>query len=87
MPKTQDQGIQSWLLSPTSKPPLPPLALLAGCRLRSSACRIWPRSRMVRVIGEGRNHWACVYDRDLADLGINRAMIGRLAHEAAWGAK
>jgi uncharacterized protein YjiS (DUF1127 family) len=26
-------------------------------------------------------------DRDLADLGINRAMIGRLAHEAAWGAK
>ena len=26
-------------------------------------------------------------NRDLADLGINRAMIGRLAHEAAWGAK
>ena len=23
--------------------------------------------------------------RDLADLGINRAMITRLAHEAAWG--
>ena len=23
---------------------------------------------LVRVIGEGRNHWACVYDRDLADL-------------------
>src|SRR5688500_14735763 len=23
---------------------------------------------LVRVIGTGRNHWACVYDRDLADL-------------------
>ena len=23
---------------------------------------------LVRVVGEGRNHWACVYDRDLADL-------------------
>lgn len=26
-------------------------------------------------------------NRDLADLGISRAMIGRLAHEAAWGPK
>ena len=26
-------------------------------------------------------------NRDLADLGINREMIGRLAHEAAWGTK
>ena len=23
---------------------------------------------LVRVIGDGRNHWPCVYDRDLADL-------------------
>jgi nucleoside-diphosphate-sugar epimerase len=23
---------------------------------------------LVRVIGTGKNHWACVYDRDLADL-------------------
>ena len=23
---------------------------------------------LVRVIGNGQNHWACVYDRDLADL-------------------
>ncbi|MEQ1573795.1 MAG: NAD-dependent epimerase/dehydratase family protein [Vicinamibacterales bacterium] len=23
---------------------------------------------LVRVVGNGRNHWACVYDRDLADL-------------------
>ncbi len=23
---------------------------------------------LVRIIGEGRNHWACVYSRDLADL-------------------
>jgi nucleoside-diphosphate-sugar epimerase len=23
---------------------------------------------LVRVIGDGRNRWACVYDRDLADL-------------------
>ena len=26
-------------------------------------------------------------NRDLADLGISRAMISRLAHEAAWGTK
>lgn len=26
-------------------------------------------------------------NRDLADLGINRAMIARLAQEAAWGTK
>lgn len=26
-------------------------------------------------------------DRDLADLGIARADIRRIAHEAAWGAK
>ncbi|MDO6669765.1 DUF1127 domain-containing protein [Paracoccus sp. 1_MG-2023] len=26
-------------------------------------------------------------NRDLADLGINRSMITRLAHEAAWGKK
>ena len=26
-------------------------------------------------------------NRDLSDLGINRAMITRLAHEAAWGSK
>ncbi|TBN38087.1 DUF1127 domain-containing protein [Paracoccus subflavus] len=25
--------------------------------------------------------------RDLHDLGIDRAMIGRLAHEAAWGTR
>ncbi|MDA1183877.1 MAG: NAD-dependent epimerase/dehydratase family protein [Acidobacteria bacterium] len=25
---------------------------------------------LVRVIGEGLNHWACVYDRDLADLYV-----------------
>jgi nucleoside-diphosphate-sugar epimerase len=28
---------------------------------------------LVRVIGEGRNHWACVYDRDLADLYVRVA--------------
>ncbi|MBL3673962.1 DUF1127 domain-containing protein [Paracoccus sp. KCTC 42845] len=26
-------------------------------------------------------------NRDLADLGISRAMITRLAYEAAWGSK
>ncbi len=29
---------------------------------------------LVRVIGEGRNHWACVYDRDLADLYVRVAL-------------
>jgi nucleoside-diphosphate-sugar epimerase len=28
---------------------------------------------LVRVIGEGRNHWACIYDRDLADLYVRVA--------------
>ena len=28
---------------------------------------------LVRVIGEGRNRWACVYDRDLADLYLRVA--------------
>jgi nucleoside-diphosphate-sugar epimerase len=28
---------------------------------------------LVRVIGDGRNHWACVYDRDLADLYVRVA--------------
>ena len=30
---------------------------------------------------------AMLSDRELADLGINRAMIRGIAHEAAWGAK
>ncbi|MEW6322787.1 MAG: NAD-dependent epimerase/dehydratase family protein [Acidobacteriota bacterium] len=25
---------------------------------------------LIRVIGQGRNHWPCVYDRDLADLYV-----------------
>lgn len=25
---------------------------------------------LVRVVGTGRNHWACIYDRDLADLYV-----------------
>jgi nucleoside-diphosphate-sugar epimerase len=28
---------------------------------------------LVRVIGSGRNHWPCVYDRDLADLYVRVA--------------
>lgn len=28
---------------------------------------------LVRVIGDGRNHWACVYDRDLADVYLRVA--------------
>lgn len=28
---------------------------------------------LVRVVGEGRNHWACIYDRDLADLYLRVA--------------
>ena len=29
---------------------------------------------LVRIVGEGRNHWACVYDRDLADLYVRLAV-------------
>lgn len=25
---------------------------------------------LVRVVGDGKNHWACIYDRDLADLYV-----------------
>ena len=28
---------------------------------------------LVRVVGDGRNHWACVHDRDLADLYVRVA--------------
>ena len=35
---------------------------------------------LVRVIGDGRNHWACVYDRDLADLYLRVA-----TDPHAWG--
>ena len=28
---------------------------------------------LVRVVGDGRNHWPCVYDRDLADLYLRLA--------------
>ena len=31
------------------------------------------RNGLVRVVGEGRNHWPCVYDRDLADLYVRVA--------------
>lgn len=29
---------------------------------------------LVRVVGSGRNHWPCVYDRDLADLYVRLAV-------------
>lgn len=35
---------------------------------------------LVRVVGDGRNHWPCVYDRDLADLYLRLA-----THPAAAG--
>ena len=28
---------------------------------------------LVRVVGDGRNHWPCIYDRDLADLYVRLA--------------
>jgi nucleoside-diphosphate-sugar epimerase len=31
------------------------------------------RNGLLRVVGDGRNHWPCVYDRDLADLYIRVA--------------
>ena len=31
------------------------------------------KNGLVRMIGDGRNHWPCVYDRDLADLYIRVA--------------
>jgi nucleoside-diphosphate-sugar epimerase len=31
------------------------------------------RNGLLRVVGDGRNHWPCVYDRDLADLYVRVA--------------
>lgn len=31
------------------------------------------RNGLLRVVGDGRNHWPCVYDRDLADLYVRIA--------------
>ena len=30
---------------------------------------------LVRVVGEGKNHWPCIYDRDLADLYVRVTML------------
>jgi nucleoside-diphosphate-sugar epimerase len=35
---------------------------------------------LVRVVGDGKNHWSCVYDRDLADLYVRL-----IAHPDAGG--
>ncbi|HEY9467884.1 MAG TPA: NAD(P)H-binding protein [Vicinamibacterales bacterium] len=32
------------------------------------------RNGLLRVVGDGRNHWPCIYDRDLADLYLRVAM-------------
>jgi nucleoside-diphosphate-sugar epimerase len=34
---------------------------------------------LVRVVGEGRNHWPCVYERDLADLYLRVVNDGSAA--------
>ncbi|HVZ21543.1 MAG TPA: NAD-dependent epimerase/dehydratase family protein, partial [Vicinamibacterales bacterium] len=34
---------------------------------------------LVRVVGDGRNHWPCVYDRDLADLYVRIVANGEAA--------
>jgi nucleoside-diphosphate-sugar epimerase len=31
---------------------------------------------LVRIVGEGKNHWPCIYDRDLADLYVRVATLG-----------
>jgi nucleoside-diphosphate-sugar epimerase len=38
------------------------------------------KNGLVRVVGDGANHWPCVYDRDLADLYVRLA-----AHPTASG--
>jgi nucleoside-diphosphate-sugar epimerase len=32
------------------------------------------KNGLVRVVGDGKNHWPCVYDRDLADLYVRLAV-------------
>ena len=54
----------------------------------SAAIQRMQENRVRRAIYRQTVHELNVLtNRDLADLGINREMIGRLAHEAAWGAK
>src|SRR5678816_2384427 len=31
------------------------------------------RNGLLRVVGDGRNHWSCIYDRDLADVYVRVA--------------
>jgi nucleoside-diphosphate-sugar epimerase len=31
------------------------------------------RNGLIRVVGDGRNHWPCIYDRDLADVYVRVA--------------
>jgi nucleoside-diphosphate-sugar epimerase len=34
------------------------------------------RNGLLRVVGDGRNHWPCIYDRDLADVYVRIAVSG-----------
>jgi nucleoside-diphosphate-sugar epimerase len=34
------------------------------------------RNGLLRVVGDGRNHWPCIYDRDLADVYVRVAISG-----------
>lgn len=59
------------------------LALLAPLAdLFASVRHAWARSR---VYTRTYNELNALSSRELADLGISRSMISRLAHEAAYG--
>lgn len=47
-----------------------PGILYGGCRGIVSDLLKDALNGLVRVIGNGKNHWACVYDRDAADLFV-----------------
>jgi nucleoside-diphosphate-sugar epimerase len=40
------------------------------------------RNGLLRVVGDGRNHWPCIYDRDLADVYL-RVASSRMRRESS----
>ena len=59
---------------------------LAG-RLHTAILRMQENRARRAVYKQTVRELNALTSRDLADLGISRSMITRLAHEAAWGSK
>lgn len=54
-------------------------------RIASSIALIRASVERRRLFSRTRHELASLSERELSDLGISRAMIGEIAHEAAYG--